>query len=116
MHLRPGFTKDVAAFAKNAPPLVSDPGFWQALFRDPNRHNGQLRLAGRGNRGCTGRGPHHVPFLGVRAVSDGHGDPLGLPGFPFQFFVYRQLAGNNAATVTMAFLHLWVAKGQPTAH
>jgi hypothetical protein len=29
-----------------------------------------------------------VPFLGVRGVSDGGGDPLGLPGFPGQFFAY----------------------------
>lgn len=46
----------------------------------------------------------HVPFLGIRAVSDGGGDPLGLPGFPVQFFYYRQLAADNAATVTMAIL------------
>jgi hypothetical protein len=25
-------------------------------------------------------------------------------GFPFQFFVYRQIAANNAATVALAFL------------
>ncbi|MCU1427209.1 MAG: hypothetical protein JWL83_1209, partial [Actinomycetia bacterium] len=36
--------------------------------------------------------------------SDGRGDPLNLPGFPWQFFAYRQLAGNNAAAVTIAFL------------
>jgi nucleoside phosphorylase len=54
-----------------------------------------------------------VPFLGVRAVSDGKGDPLHLPGFPSQFFVYRQLAGNNAAAVTMAFLKAWAAAGRP---
>ena len=46
----------------------------------------------------------HVPFIGFRAVSDGGGDPLGLPGFPVQFFYYRQLAADNAAIVTMAFL------------
>lgn len=50
---------------------------------------------------------HGIPFLGVRAVSDGQGDPLGLPGFPAQFAVYRQLAGNNAAAVTVAFLRAW---------
>ena len=54
-----------------------------------------------------------VPFLGIRAVSDGQGDPLHLPGFPFQFFVYRQLAGNNAAAVTVAFLKTWAAAGHP---
>jgi len=46
----------------------------------------------------------HVPFLGIRAVSDGAGDPLGLPGFPVQFFYYRQLAADNAARFTMALL------------
>ena len=56
---------------------------------------------------------HHVPFLGIRAVSDGAGDPLHLPGFPAQFFVYRQLAGDNAAAVTIAFLHRWSYAGRP---
>jgi len=57
---------------------------------------------------------YDVPFLGIRAVSDGGGDPLHLPGFPSEFFVYRQLAGNNAAAVTVAFLHTWTAAGRPT--
>ena len=52
-----------------------------------------------------------VPFLGFRAVSDGGGDPLGLPGFPVQFFYYRQLAADNAATVTLAFLATWHEAG-----
>jgi nucleoside phosphorylase len=42
----------------------------------------------------------HVPFLGVRAVSDGAGDPLGDRGFPRQFFDYYVLAADNAAIVT----------------
>ena len=46
----------------------------------------------------------HLPVIGFRAVSDGGGDPLGLPGFPVQFFYYRQLAADNAAIATMAFL------------
>jgi len=50
---------------------------------------------------------HGVPFLGVRGVSDGAGDPLNLPGFPFQFFVYRRVAADNAARVTAAFLRSW---------
>ena len=49
----------------------------------------------------------HLPFIGFRAVSDGGGDPLGLPGFPVQFFYYRQLAADNAAAVTLAFLSDW---------
>ena len=49
----------------------------------------------------------HVPFIGFRSASDGGGDPLNLPGFPAQFFVYRQLAANNAAATALAFLHQW---------
>ena len=43
-----------------------------------------------------------VPFLGVRAVSDGAGDPLGDRGFPAQFFAYYRLAADNASVVTRA--------------
>jgi len=49
----------------------------------------------------------HLPFIGFRAVSDGGGDPLGLPGFPAQFFYYRQLAADNAAAATRAFFARW---------
>jgi nucleoside phosphorylase len=45
-----------------------------------------------------------VPFIGFRGVSDGGGDPLGLPGFPTQFFAYYPLAADNAAATTIAFL------------
>ncbi len=48
-----------------------------------------------------------IPFLGFRGVSDGPGDPLMLPGFPVQFFVYRQIAADNAATLALAFLEAW---------
>lgn len=47
---------------------------------------------------------HGIPFLGIRGISDGSGDPLRLPGFPFQFFVYKKIAATNAARVTVAFL------------
>jgi hypothetical protein len=50
---------------------------------------------------------HGVPFLGIRGMSDGPGDPLNLPGYPFTFFVYRQVAADNAALVTEAFLQSW---------
>lgn len=50
---------------------------------------------------------HGVPFLGIRGMSDGPGDPLHLPGFPVQFFVYKQIAANNAARVAEAFLQNW---------
>jgi hypothetical protein len=52
---------------------------------------------------------HGIPFLGIRGMSDGSGDPLRLPGYPFTFVVYRQLAADNAAIVTQAFLQAWDA-------
>lgn len=45
-----------------------------------------------------------IPFIGFRGISDGPGDPLHLPGFPAQFFVYKQIAADNVATVVAAFL------------
>jgi nucleoside phosphorylase len=52
-----------------------------------------------------------IPFIGFRSVSDGAGDPLGLPGFPTQFFAYYRLAGRNAAAATIAFLERVAAVG-----
>ncbi|WP_245831508.1 hypothetical protein [Mycobacterium terramassiliense] len=49
-------------------------------------------------------GAQGVPFLGIRGISDGAGDPLRLPGFPFQFFFYKQIAAENAARVAAALL------------
>ena len=57
---------------------------------------------------------HDIPFLGIRAVSDGNGDPLGLPGSQVQFFVYRQLAGNNAAAL-IAFIAATPCAGSSAA-
>ena len=51
-----------------------------------------------------------VPFIAFRALSDGKGDPLMLPGFPFQFFVYKDLAAQNAGKTTLAFLQAWAAR------
>jgi nucleoside phosphorylase len=50
---------------------------------------------------------HGVPFVGVRGLTDGPGDPLHLPGFPFQFFYYKRIAASNAARVTAALLQSW---------
>lgn len=50
---------------------------------------------------------HGVPFIGIRGITDGPGDPLHLPGFPFQFFCYKRIAAKNAARVTAAFLKSW---------
>jgi hypothetical protein len=45
-----------------------------------------------------------LPFIAFRSLSDGAGDPLGLPGFPGQFFAYYRLAARNAAATTLAFV------------
>jgi nucleoside phosphorylase len=45
-----------------------------------------------------------VPFIGVRGVSDGGGDPLNQVGNFVQFFAYYRLSANNAAAVTIALL------------
>lgn len=47
---------------------------------------------------------HRVPFLAIRAVSDGAGDPLGDRDFPAQFFDYYQLAAENAGLVAGAVI------------
>jgi len=47
---------------------------------------------------------HGIPFLGIRGISDGQGDPLRLPPFPVSFFFYKQIAADNAALVTAAFM------------
>jgi nucleoside phosphorylase len=112
--LAPGSTPtDVANFAANAPSLA-DPGFFEALLRPPDQTT-TTAAAQDEETAAVARVArrYNVPFLGIRAVSDGQGDPLHLPGFPFQFFVYRQLAGNNAAAVTVAFLRTWAAKHWP---
>ncbi len=49
-------------------------------------------------------------FIAFRAVSDGAGDPLGLPGYPAQFFAYYRLAAGNAAAAAMAFVESLAAQ------
>jgi nucleoside phosphorylase len=98
-----GSAQDAAAFAAHAPSLL-DPAFAQAFLQPPepatdaDAQDQETAAVAEVARG------HRTPFLGIRAVSDGAGDPLGLPGFPAQFVVYRQLAADNAAAVTRALL------------
>ena len=97
-------------------PTVLDPSFWSGLVRPSGGSSGETFVAGDMETAATAEvaAAAGVPFLGIRAVSDGGGDPLHLPGFPAQFFTYRQLAGNNAAALTVAILEEWTALGQPT--
>ncbi|MFM7144414.1 MAG: hypothetical protein ACKO2K_21125, partial [Alphaproteobacteria bacterium] len=48
----------------------------------------------------AGRG---LPFVALRASSDGPGDPLGLDGF-LEFFAYYRLAARNAASAASTFV------------
>jgi nucleoside phosphorylase len=45
-----------------------------------------------------------LPFIGFRGVSDGADDPLGLPGYPSQFFAWYRLAARNAGSAAAAFV------------
>jgi nucleoside phosphorylase len=104
----PGATReDIAAFAGHAPSVL-DPSFIAGQLQPPAATTDTMQAQDMETAAVAQvMRRNHVPFLGIRAVSDGPGDPLGLPGFPAQFFVYRQLAGNNAAAVAMAFLRAW---------
>lgn len=105
---------DAQDFANRAPKDMSA-GFIEATFAANSGPSDDNVVASDEETASVARvaSRHHVPFLGIRAVSDGAGDPLHLPGFPSQFFVYRQLAGDNAAAVTIAFLHHWSYAGRP---
>jgi nucleoside phosphorylase len=105
---------DSEDFANRAPQDASA-GFLQATFAANSGPSDDNVVASDEETAsvATVARRHHVPFLGIRAVSDGAGDPLHLPGFPAQFFVYRQLAADNAAAVTIAFLHRWSYAGRP---
>jgi nucleoside phosphorylase len=106
----------VADFVERFPTVV-DPAFWSGFARPSGGGgSGETFVAGDMETAATSdvAAAAGVPFLGIRAVSDGGGDPLHLPGFPAQFFVYRQLAGNNAAALTVAVLEAWTELGQPT--
>ena len=101
---------DVSDFARRAPADVT-PGFIAGVIA-ANSAPGAGNAAASDEETAavaTVAGHHRIPFLGIRGVSDGAGDPLHLPGFPSQFLVYRQLAADNAAAVTIAFLHRWAA-------
>jgi nucleoside phosphorylase len=101
----PGATADeAAAFAAHAPSLA-DPTFLVGFLQPPAETTDTYAAQDMETAAVAAVATeNHVPFLGVRAVSDGQGDPLHLPGFPWQFLMYRRLAGNNAALVAEAIL------------
>jgi hypothetical protein len=97
-------TRDAQHFAGGAAPFV-DPAFFAGYFSSSSSGAGKYVAEDEETAAVADvAAARQVPFVGFRAVSDGGGDPLGLPGFPVQFFYYRQLAADNAASVTLAFL------------
>lgn len=99
--------RDTTAFAPSAVPFA-DPNFFLGYFKPATSSGGHFVAEDEETAAvATVAAEHRLPFLGLRGVSDGGGDPLGLPGFPFQFFYYRQLAADNAASATLAFLAAW---------
>jgi nucleoside phosphorylase len=105
-----GDASDAQTFATKVLPFV-DPGFFSGYFEkppvaDPAYEAQDMETAAVARVAAR----HRTPFIGFRAASDGGGDPLMLPGFPFQFFVYKHLAADNAAMVTLAFLEAWAAR------
>lgn len=79
--------------ASSASQGAESPGEGTAFVKDMETAAIGAEAAARGLR-----------FIAFRAVSDGEGDPLGLPRFPAQFFVYYRLASGNAALAVEGFL------------
>lgn len=102
-------TRDASAFAPSVVPFV-DPAFFTGYFRPPASPAPHAVAEDEETAAVAAvAAARGLPFIGLRGVSDGGGDPLHLPGFPFQFFYYRQLAADNAASATLALLAAWPA-------
>ena len=101
---------DLAGFVSGARPFV-DPTFITGYFAEPTPPGTPYDAEDMESAAVAQvAAKHRLPFIAFRAVSDGSGDPLGLPGFPAQFFYYRKLAADNAAIATIEFLHAWSAR------
>lgn len=113
--LAPGATAaETAEFATEAP-SYADPEFLRGFFTPPAGTTDTYEAQDMETTAVAEVAAREgVPFLGIRSASDGEGDPLNLPGFPFQFFAYRHLAGENAAATTIAFLERWPAQAEAT--
>ena len=100
---------NAATFATGIAPFI-DPAFFTGYFEAPPEADPQYKSqdmeSGTVARVAQANGK---PFIAFRGVSDGQGDPLNLPGFPFQFFAYRTISAENAAAATLAFLERWAA-------
>lgn len=100
---------DVAPFLATATPFI-DPTFFTDYFQQKTPAGRWAAQDMETAAVAKVASQHGVPFIGFRAQSDGNGDPLHLPGFPFQFFVYRQIAADNAAKAALTFLAAWATR------
>jgi hypothetical protein len=90
---------------------VSNPGFFPGLIMGSAGSGGSGPhdyIEGDDETGAVGAiaNAHGVRFIGFRGISDGSPDPLMLSGYA-QFAVYDQLAADNAAELTLAFVAAW---------
>ena len=94
---------------------IADPGFITGLFALAGGSGTHQYIESDEETGAVAAvvNSHGVPFVGFRGISDGSPDPLMLPGFPSQFFVYTQLAADNAAKVTLAFVNAYTVPHKP---
>jgi len=93
-------------FANSVVPFA-DPSFFTGYFSSTASNGKYVAEDEETAAVATVAAKAHLPFIGFRAVSDGKGDPLHMPGFPVQFFYYRQISADNAALTTLAFLKAW---------
>jgi len=87
-----------------------DPNFFLELFQSFSGSQGGTAVIEDMETAAVARiaTEKRIPFIAFRGVSDGRGDPLMLPPVPYlQFVVYQQLAADNAAAATLAFLAAW---------
>jgi len=99
----------VETFISDAGPFV-DPNFFLELFQSFAPGEGGSAVVQDMETAAVARiaTEKRIPFIAFRGVSDGRGDPLMLPPIPYsQFVVYQQLAADNAAAATLAFLAAW---------
>ena len=87
---------------------AADPGFFSGLVSQGSGSGHEfIEFDEETGAAAAVANSKRVPFIGFRAISDGTADPLMLPGFPSQFSVYTQLAADNAAAMTLAFVRAW---------
>ena len=98
--------EDAQRFVPGILPFI--PGFFIEYLQNPQQTDNSYAAQDEETAAVGAVATSHtVPFIGFRAGSDGGGDPLMLPGFPFQFFVYKQIAADNAAIAAIDFLRAW---------